>query len=198
MIGEVREKMTSIRQVTYYGNAVKLEALPIIDNNRPPENWPTEGNIKFKEVVLKYQEFGVAVLKGVNINIKPKEKIGIVGRTGSGKSTLLISLLRIVELAEGEIIIDNLDVAKLGLKDLRSRIAIIPQEPILFVGSIRENVDLFGKNTDEEIWKALDSVHLGNFIRKLDQKLDSPVIGKFFIFNFTPTSKFSLKNENKI
>jgi ABC-type multidrug transport system fused ATPase/permease subunit len=177
MIGEVREKMTSIRQVTYYGNAVRLEAPPVINSHRPPKDWPTEGHIKFKDVVLKYQEFGVAVLKGVSINIKPKEKIGIVGRTGSGKSTLLISLLRIVEAAEGEIIIDDFDVAKFGLKDLRSRIAIIPQEPILFVGTIRENIDLFGKNTDEEIWKALNSVHLGNFIRKLDQKLDSPVIG---------------------
>ena len=179
MFGEVREKMTSIKQITYYGNAVKLEALPIIESCRPPKDWPTEGHIRFKEVVLKYQEFGVAVLKGVSINIKPKEKIGIVGRTGSGKSTLLISLLRIVELAGGEIIIDDFDVSKFGLKDLRSRIAIIPQEPILFVGTIRENIDLFNKNTDEEIWKALDSVHLGNFIRKLDQKLNSPVIGKF-------------------
>jgi ABC-type multidrug transport system fused ATPase/permease subunit len=179
MAGEVREKLTSIRQVSYYGNAVKLEALPIIDNNRPPKDWPSEGNISFKNVVLKYQESGVAVLKNISINIKPKEKIGIVGRTGSGKSTLLISLLRIVELAEGEIVIDDFDVAKFGLKDLRSRIAIIPQEPILFVGTIRQNIDLFGKNTDEEIWKALDSVHLGKFIRKLDLKLDSLVIGKF-------------------
>ena len=180
MFGEVREKMGSVKQVSYYGNSVKQESASIIEENRPKKDWPENGNIIFDQVVLKYQEFGVAVLKGVSLNIKPQEKIGIVGRTGSGKSTLLISLLRIVEAAEGRIIIDGIDVSKIGLQDLRSKIAIIPQEPILFVGTIRENIDLFAKNTDDEIWKALDSVHLGDSIRKLDQKLNSPVIGKFF------------------
>ena len=118
------------------------------------------------------------VLKDVTLNIKAKEKIGIVGRTGSGKSTLLISLLRIVEAAEGKIVIDGMDVAKIGLKDLRTKIAIIPQEPVLFVGTIRENIDLFAKNTDEEIWIALDSVHLGDLIRRFKLKLNAPVIGK--------------------
>jgi ABC-type multidrug transport system fused ATPase/permease subunit len=181
MFGEVLEKLGSIKQVAYYGNAVTQEALPIIEDKRPPADWPSHGHIEFTNVVLKYQEFGVAVLKNVNLHIKSKEKVGIVGRTGSGKSTLLISLLRIVELADGEISIDGLDVSPMGLRDLRSRIAIIPQEPILFVGTIRENIDLFGKNTDEEIWVALDSVHLGHFIRKLEQKLNSPVIGKLLI-----------------
>jgi len=166
--------------VSYYGNSVEQEALPIIKDCRPPEGWPLAGNIKFSNVVLRYQEFGVDVLKSVTINIKQKEKIGIVGRTGSGKSTLLISLLRIVEAAAGKIIIDGIDVAKIGLEDLRTKIAIIPQEPILFVGTIRENIDLFGKNTDEEIWQALDSVHLGSHIRKFPLKLDAPVIGIFF------------------
>ncbi len=178
MFGDVHEKMASIKQVTYYGNCVKQEAPAVIQTNRPPADWPQKGHIQFQEVRLRYQEFGVDVLKNVTIEIKPKEKIGIVGRTGSGKSSLLISLLRIVELAGGRIVIDGLDVAKIGLRDLRSRIAIIPQEPILFVGTIRENIDLFNKNTDEEIWAALDSVHLSGFIRKLDQKLNSPVIGK--------------------
>ncbi len=116
MSGEVREKMTSIRQVTYYGNAVKQEAPALIKSNRPSSNWPERGVINFEDVILKYQEFGVAVLKGVTINIKTKEKIGIVGRTGSGKSTLLISLLRIVELSGGKILIDGVDVSKIGLK----------------------------------------------------------------------------------
>lgn len=165
--------------MSYYGNSVEQEALPIIKDCRPPEGWPVSGNIKFSNVVLRYQEFGVDVLKSVTINIKQKEKIGIVGRTGSGKSTLLISLLRIVEAASGKIIIDGIDVSKIGLEDLRTKIAIIPQEPILFVGTIRENIDLFGKNSDEEIWQALDSVHLGSHIRKFPLKLDAPVIGIF-------------------
>ncbi len=176
MFGEMKEKSTSIKQVTYYGNCVKQEAAHVIESARPAKEWPQRGGIKFNNVVLKYQDFGVCVLKGVTLNIKPNEKIGIVGRTGSGKSTLLISLLRIVELSGGEIVIDGWDISRMGLGDLRSRIAIIPQEPILFVGTIRENIDLFGKNTDEQIWRALDSVHLGNFIRKLDMKLNSLVI----------------------
>ena len=167
--------------MSYYGNSVEQEALPIIKDCRPPTSWPAAGNIKFSNVVLRYQEFGVDVLKNITINIKQKEKIGIVGRTGSGKSTLLISLLRIVEAAAGQIIIDGIDVARIGLEDLRTKIAIIPQEPILFVGTIRENIDLFGKNTDEEIWAALDSVHLGIHIRKFPLKLDAPVIGTLFL-----------------
>ncbi len=182
MFSEVREKLSSVKQVSYYGNSVQQESPAIIDSNRPPNGWPNTGNIKFSNVILRYQEYGVDVLKNVTINIKPKEKIGIVGRTGSGKSTLLISLLRIVEAAEGNIIIDGIDVAKIGLEDLRTKIAIIPQEPILFVGTIRENIDLFNKNTDDEIWRALDSVHLGQFIRKFPLKLDATVIenGKNF------------------
>ncbi len=186
MFSEVREKLSSVKQVSYYGNSVQQESPAIIDSNRPPNGWPNTGNIKFSNVILRYQEYGVDVLKNVTINIKPKEKIGIVGRTGSGKSTLLISLLRIVEAAEGNIIIDGIDVAKIGLEDLRTKIAIIPQEPILFVGTIRENIDLFNKNTDDEIWRALDSVHLGQFIRKFPLKLDATVIenGKNLILFF--------------
>lgn len=189
MFGEVREKLASIRQLSYYGNSVAQEPNSAVthgkvSNSQPaaPAKWPEEGKIQFNQIVLKYQELGVAVLKGVTLNIKPREKVGIVGRTGSGKSTLLISLLRIVESAEGKIFIDGVDISKIDLRDLRSNIAIIPQEPILFVGTIRENIDLFEKATDEEIWRALDSVHLGDSIRKMELKLKSPVIenGKNF------------------
>jgi len=186
MFSEVKEKLTSVRQLAYYGNSIVQEPHGLfIDQSKlvkVDKSWPQHGNIRFANVVLKYQEFGVAVLKGVSLNIKPKEKIGIVGRTGSGKSTLLISLLRIVEAAEGAVYIDGVDIGKIDLKDLRSNIAIIPQEPILFVGSIRENVDLFHKSTDDEIWRALDAVHLGETIRRMPQKLNSQVIenGKNF------------------
>jgi ABC-type multidrug transport system fused ATPase/permease subunit len=186
MFSEVKEKLTSVRQLAYYGNCVAQEPHgQFIDQSKMvkvDKSWPQQGNIRFVNVVLKYQEFGVAVLKGVNLNIKPKEKVGIVGRTGSGKSTLLISLLRIVEASEGAVFIDGVDISKIDLKDLRSNIAIIPQEPILFVGSIRDNVDLFHKSTDEEIWRALDAVHLGETIRRMPQKLNYQVIenGKNF------------------
>jgi len=131
---------------------------------------------------LRYQEFGATVLKNVTLRIKPREKVGIVGRTGSGKSTLLISLLRIVESAEGKIVIDGVDISSLGLRDLRSKIAIIPQEPVLFVGTVRANVDPFHRCTDEEIWKALDAVHLGDYVRNMADRLEAPVVenGKNF------------------
>lgn len=143
LFGEIREEMASVKQVAYYGNQVAQEPPSVIEDNRPPSDWPANGNIVFDRVVLKYQERGLAVLKHICLSIRAREKIGIVGRTGSGKSTLLISLLRIVDACEGTIYIDGIDISKIGLMDLRSRIAIIPQEPILFVGTIRENVDLF-------------------------------------------------------
>jgi ABC-type multidrug transport system fused ATPase/permease subunit len=181
MFGETRVRMTSVQQLAYYGQ-VKPEAPPVIEDNRPAEKWPQDGQIKYNNIVLKYQEFGATVLKNVTLTVKPREKVGIVGRTGSGKSTLLISLLRIVESCEGSIIIDGVDISKIGLRDLRSKIAIIPQEPVLFVGTVRANVDPFNKCTDEEIWKALDSVHLGDYIRQMKTKLEAPVVenGKNF------------------
>jgi ABC-type multidrug transport system fused ATPase/permease subunit len=118
------------------------------------------------------------VLKNVSFTIKSCEKIGIVGRTGSGKSTLLVSLLRIVEAAEGQVTIDGVDVSTIGLNDLRTKIAIIPQEPVLFVGTVRTNLDPFNKSTDDEIWKALHAVNLGETIQEMPGKLESAVIGK--------------------
>ncbi|KAJ3088485.1 Multidrug resistance-associated protein 4 [Quaeritorhiza haematococci] len=175
MWGDVQAQMVSVGQVIYYAD-IESEAPAEIPDKKPPPTWPPHGQIDFENVVLRYQKFGVAVLKNITFTIKPREKIGIVGRTGSGKSTLLISLLRIVEAAEGKIMIDGVDVSQIGLADLRKSIAIIPQEPVMFVGSIRSNLDPFSKSTDEEIWKALDAVQLGDVIRSMPGKLDSAVI----------------------
>ncbi|KAJ3274523.1 Multidrug resistance-associated protein 1 [Terramyces sp. JEL0728] len=172
--GDVETQMSSVGQLVYYGN-VKPEAPFEIPTNKPPPDWPQEGRIKFTNIELKYQKFGVSVLKNISLTIYPKEKIGIVGRTGSGKSTLLISLLRIVEPCHGTITIDDLDVSGIGLHDLRNKIAIIPQEPVMFVGTIRSNLDPFNKSTDEEIWRALDAVFLGESFRNSPSKLETLV-----------------------
>jgi ABC-type multidrug transport system fused ATPase/permease subunit len=119
---------------------------------------------------------GVAVLKNINVTIDPEEKIGIVGRTGSGKSTLLVSMLRIVDPTEGRIFIDGIDITKIGLRDLRSRIAVIPQEPVLFVGTVRSNLDPFNTLPDEELWHALEAVNMKSFIEKQPLKLEAPVV----------------------
>jgi len=182
MVGDVQAQITSVGQIVYYGNNVPSEAPAHIPGAVTDAAWPQTGTIEFSNLVLKYHKFGVAVLKNVSFTINPKEKIGIVGRTGSGKSTLLISLLRIVEAHKGKISIDGIDVSTLGLRDLRTKIAIIPQEPVLFVGTIRTNLDPFSMSTDEQIWKALDAVHLGQKIRDFPKGLMTAVIenGKNF------------------
>ncbi|KAI8924733.1 P-loop containing nucleoside triphosphate hydrolase protein [Entophlyctis helioformis] len=174
MWGDVENQMSSVGQLVYYAK-VEPEAPFEIPDKKPPASWPTEGRIRFSNVVLKYQKFGVAVLKNVSCTIYPTEKIGIVGRTGSGKSTLLVSLLRIVEPCEGKITIDDLDVSQIGLHDLRNKVAIIPQEPVMFVGTLRSNLDPFHRSTDEEIWKALDAVQLGDKVRNMPSKLETAV-----------------------
>ncbi|KAJ3358679.1 Multidrug resistance-associated protein 4 [Kappamyces sp. JEL0680] len=172
--GDVETQMSSVGQLVYYGKTAP-EAPFEIPERKPAASWPEHGLITFKNIELKYQKFGVSVLKNVSLKIYPKEKIGIVGRTGSGKSTLLVSLLRIVEPVSGTITIDGLDVSKIGLHDLRNKIAIIPQEPVMFVGTIRSNLDPFRKSSDEEIWKALDAVFLGEKLRQSPSKLETPV-----------------------
>ena len=141
------------------------------------ESWPEKGTIKFENVVLRYDEDSEVILKGVSLEIQSGEKIGIIGRTGSGKSTLLIALLRIVEMQEGRILIDDTDIQKIALKRLRSKVAIILQEPVLFEETLRTNLDPFSRSTDREIWHALDSVELSDEIGKLPEKLDTKIKG---------------------
>ena len=114
-------------------------------------------------------------LRGVSFEIKPGEKIGVVGRTGSGKSSLLMALFRLAESESGKIIVDGVDISKLGLKELRSRFAIIPQEPVLFKGTVRSNLDPFGKFTDQQLWDACELAHLKDMVANLPEKLEYPI-----------------------
>ncbi|EXX63324.1 P-loop containing nucleoside triphosphate hydrolase protein [Rhizophagus irregularis DAOM 181602=DAOM 197198] len=173
---DVAATMDSVQQLLYYRQNIPSERPNVIETNRPPPDWGKSGEIEFKNVTLRYNIYGVAVLKSISFHIHPREKIGIVGKTGSGKTTLLVSLLRIVELAEGNIIIDNLDISTIGLRDLRNNIAIIPQEPVIFAGTIRSNLDPFRKCTDEEIWNALKAVHLYDKVKSSTSRLDTQVL----------------------
>lgn len=122
-------------------------------------------------------------MKSVSFHFAPKEKIAVVGRSGSGKSTilstfiLLVSLLRIIEPSEGQILIDGIDTQSISLRHLRSRIAVIPQEPVMLTGTIRTNLDPDGSSTDEEIWTALKMVHLGEKIHEMPELLETPIVG---------------------
>ncbi|KAI7896256.1 P-loop containing nucleoside triphosphate hydrolase protein [Mucor mucedo] len=131
-----------------------------ISSFRPPPQWPTQGEIEVKDLEVRYAADLDPVLKGLTFSVKPQEKIGIVGRTGSGKSTLALSFFRFVEASQGSITIDNIDIKDLGTEDLRSNLTIIPQDPTLFSGTLRSNMDPFQEFQDEDIIAALQRVHL--------------------------------------
>lgn len=132
----------SLNAVERVGTYIELpsEGPSVIDSNRPPPGWPSSGAIKFEDVVLRYRPELPPVLHGLSFKIPPSDKVGIVGRTGAGKSSMLNALFRIVELESGRIIIDDYDVSKFGLTDLRKVLGIIPQAPVLFSGILYLNI----------------------------------------------------------
>jgi ATP-binding cassette, subfamily C (CFTR/MRP), member 1 len=133
--------------------------------------WPTAGAIEMRSVKMRYREGLPLVLRGLTLTVNSREKVGIVGRTGAGKSSLLTALLRLVELEGGEILIDGVNIAKIGLNTLRSVMAVIPQDPVLFSGTVRSNLDPFGKYTDGEIWEGLRRTLLSGCISTLSDKV---------------------------
>ncbi|NXI95943.1 MRP7 protein, partial [Psophia crepitans] len=130
-------------------------------------DWPSQGLVEFQQVVLAYRAGLPNALDGVNFTVYPGEKVGIVGRTGSGKSTLFLALFRMLELKSGRILLDGIDSQLVGLEELRCRLAVIPQDPFLFSGSIRENLDPQGKRTDAELQEVLEQCHLQDTITQM-------------------------------
>lgn len=151
---EVETNIVSVERVLEYA-ALPPEAPEIISKNRPPISWPSKGEVAFHNFSTRYRPGLDLVLKNININIKPHEKIGVVGRTGAGKSSLTLALFRIIEPAEGHVAIDDLNTSKMGLLDLRRRLAIIPQDAALFEGSVRDNLDPGHVHDDTELWSVL-------------------------------------------
>ncbi|GMM35209.1 ATP-binding cassette transporter [Saccharomycopsis crataegensis] len=152
---QVENEMNSAERLIFYAYELPQEAPYQIEATKPAESWPEHGEIKFENASLRYRDGLPLVLKNLNITVNAGEKIGICGRTGAGKSTIMTALYRLSELAEGKITIDGHDISKLGMFDLRSKLCIIPQDPVLFKGSIRKNLDPFELSDDNSLWDAL-------------------------------------------
>ncbi|OQV17406.1 Multidrug resistance-associated protein 1 [Hypsibius exemplaris] len=171
---ELESNLVSVERIKEY-TEVEQEADWINPNRRPEKNWPERGQIKFENYQTRYRPDLGLVLKGITANIGSGEKVGIVGRTGAGKSSLTLALFRIIEAADGSINIDGINIASYGLHDVRSRITIIPQEPVLFSGALRLNLDPFKVYTDEEVWRALENSHLKRFVSSLPDGLEHSI-----------------------
>ncbi|XP_054584878.1 ATP-binding cassette sub-family C member 2 [Eptesicus fuscus] len=169
MTSEIETNIVAVERINEYIN-VENEA-PWVTEKRPPAGWPSKGEIQFNNYQVRYRPELDLVLKGITCDIRSQEKIGVVGRTGAGKSSLTNSLFRILEASGGQIIIDGVDIASIGLHDLREKLTIIPQDPILFSGSLRVNLDPFNNYSDEDVWKALELVHLKSFVASLQRGL---------------------------
>ncbi|KAI8911120.1 P-loop containing nucleoside triphosphate hydrolase protein [Gorgonomyces haynaldii] len=172
---EIETNIVSVERIKEY-TELKQEAPYEITDSYPGDQWPEAGQIDFDHYSTRYRPGLDLVLKDVTVSVKPREKVGIVGRTGAGKSSVTLSLFRIIEASAGTILIDGVDISRLGVGQLRSRLTIIPQDPVLFSGSIRENLDPFGVHTDEALWDALEKACLKPTIGKFAEGLDYTVL----------------------
>nr|XP_019958522.1 PREDICTED: multidrug resistance-associated protein 1-like isoform X1 [Paralichthys olivaceus] len=170
MSSDVETNIVAVEKVKEYSDTEKEAEWNHEPSSLSP-GWPTNGCIDIRGFSLRYRHDLDLAIRNITICINGGEKVGIVGRTGAGKSSLTLGIFRIIEGAEGQIFIDGVDIAKLGLYELRSRITIIPQDPVLFSGSLRMNLDPFGSYTDEELWQALEFSHLKNYVSSLPDKL---------------------------
>ena len=157
-LAEVENNMNATERIHYYGTQLQEEAP--LKGREVAANWPQSGAITFNKVEMRYRDGLPLVLQGLDFHVRGGERIGIVGRTGAGKSSIMSALFRLTELSSGQIKIDDIDISTVGLYDLRSRLAIIPQDPTLFRGTIRSNLDPFNEHTDIELWAALRKADL--------------------------------------
>ncbi|CAI0546371.1 unnamed protein product [Linum tenue] len=165
----------SVERLNQYMH-IPSEAPEVIEDNRPPPSWPSVGKVEICDLKIRYRPEAPLVLKGISCTFQGGHKIGIVGRTGSGKTTLIGALFRLVEPAVGKIIVDGIDITKIGLHDLRSRFGIIPQDPTLFNGTVRYNLDPLAQHTDQEIWEVLGKCQLREVVQEKEEGLDSLVV----------------------
>ncbi|KAL5020046.1 hypothetical protein ScPMuIL_002938 [Solemya velum] len=161
----------SVERVQEY-TELTAEADWSIPSTCPQNDWPNKAEIKYVNYETRYRPGLDLVLRGISFEVHDGEKVGIVGRTGAGKSSLTLSLFRLIEAAGGRILIDGVDVAEIGLHDLRSKVTILPQDPVIFSGSLRMNLDPFGRYDDSDIWQSLECAHIRQFVTDQSQQLE--------------------------
>uniref|UniRef100_A0A8C1IKY2 ATP-binding cassette, sub-family C (CFTR/MRP), member 3 n=1 Tax=Cyprinus carpio TaxID=7962 RepID=A0A8C1IKY2_CYPCA len=171
MTSDLESNIVAVERVKEYSET-QTEAPWIVKDKQPPPDWPPKGDVEFVDYSVRYREGLDLVLRNISLKVKGGEKIGIVGRTGAGKSSMTLCLFRLLEAADGEIVIDEVKISEIGLHDLRSKLTIIPQEPVLFSGTLRMNLDPFEKYSDEEVWKVLELSHLKKFVSNQTSKLE--------------------------
>ncbi|XP_035826216.1 multidrug resistance-associated protein 1 [Aplysia californica] len=169
-LADFETNIVSVERIKEYSE-IEQESDWIVNTKRPMPSWPPHGVVEFSNYSVRYREGLDLVIKGISLRIEAGEKVGVVGRTGAGKSSLSLSLFRLMEAAGGNIYVDGIDVAEIGLHDLRSRLTILPQDPVLFSGTLRMNLDPFDEFSDEEIWTALERAHLKQFVAQLPDRL---------------------------
>uniref|UniRef100_A0A8B9KPG4 ATP-binding cassette, sub-family C (CFTR/MRP), member 3 n=1 Tax=Astyanax mexicanus TaxID=7994 RepID=A0A8B9KPG4_ASTMX len=170
MTSDLESNIVAVERVKEYSETPP-EAPWEVEDKKPPTDWPSEGNVEFADYSVRYREGLDLVLRNISLRVKGGEKIGIVGRTGAGKSSMTLCLFRLLEAAGGEITIDGVKIKEIGLHDLRSKLTIIPQEPVLFSGTLRMNLDPFEKYSDDDMWNALTLSHLHKFVSNQPAKL---------------------------
>ncbi|XP_054165164.1 multidrug resistance-associated protein 1-like [Oppia nitens] len=166
---QLENSMISFERIEEY---CQLKSEPDLTSGQQlPDNWPNDGCVEFRQYSTRYREGLDLVLNQIDLDIKSGEKIGIVGRTGAGKSSLMLALFRLIESVSGKIVIDGIDISQLGLQQLRSRLTILPQDPVLYTGTIRSNLDPFDKCSDDDLWSVLEHSHLKSFVKSCDAGL---------------------------
>ncbi|OQR70921.1 multidrug resistance-associated protein 1-like, partial [Tropilaelaps mercedesae] len=162
--GEMQNTVVSAERIQEYSTLTQEADVRTPADDHLPKSWPLEGQVTLKDYATRYRPGLDEVIRGISLQIPAAHKVGIVGRTGAGKSSLTLALFRLLEASRGAMFIDGVDISSLGLLTLRSKLTIIPQEPVLFVGTIRTNLDPAGEYSDEELWAALARAHLKKFV----------------------------------
>ena len=170
---DIEGNIVSVERVKQLSLVAPEAGPPLTHESCPPDDWPTRGEITFHNVVMSYLPAGPHVLKGVSLTIRPAERIGVAGRTGAGKSSLIMALYRLAVPSEGSVRIDGIDVAALHLSELRRRIAIIPQEPVMFAGTVRSNLDPFNEHDDAALVRVLERAALPQLAGDLGSRVEA-------------------------